>query len=373
MKKTLLFTLDFPPRNGGVAKYYENLCAYFSYDKIAVLCQNESGGKDFDRRQKYKIFRKNLITRFPIWPKWIFSFFYLWRVNKKEGADIILVGQVLPLGTVAWIYKKLFKIPYGVFIHGMDIAMTNRIARKNKLARKILKNAEFIVANSEYTKGLIKGQGISGDKIKVVYPCVSQITQNNTPYTTKRREKILLTIGRLVKRKGQDMVIKALPKVLEKFPEMRYIIAGDGFDRKYLENLSKKCGIEKNVKFLGEISDEQKFELYADCDIFIMPSRDIDGDVEGFGIVYLEAALYEKPAIAGKSGGTAEAVLDGQTGVLVNPESIDEIRDAIIKLLANPDLANKFGVQGRKRVLSEFTLERQAEKIRKLYEIITCV
>lgn len=376
MKKSLLFTIDFPPSKGGVAKYYENICFYLPPDKITVLANNETDGDKFDALQKYKIYRKNLISKFPIWPKWIFSFFYLHKVVKKEKTEIILVGQILPLGTIALIHKKFFKTPYAVFIHGMDLGMAQRSKRKSKLAEKILRNAEFIITNSEYTKKLVIGQGIEANKIHVVYPCVdTRINANvNTklheaPYTEGKIYKpCLLTLGRLVKRKGHDMVIKALPKVIDEFPNVNYVIAGDGIDRAYLEGLAQKCGVRNNIIFTGEISDEKKYKLYEKCDIFIMPSRNIDGDVEGFGIVYLEAGLYEKPVIAGRSGGIAEAVLDGQTGILVNPEDIDEIADAIIKLLADPDLANKFGVQGRERVLREFNLEVQIDKLKKLLQ-----
>ncbi|MFH1030329.1 MAG: glycosyltransferase family 4 protein [bacterium] len=390
MRKSLLFTIDFPPPNGGVAKYYENICAGLPLDNISVLCEHEEKESEFDKDQKYKIYRKNLISKSPIWPKWILSFFYLRKISKKEKSEIILVGQILPLGTVAWLCNKIFKLPYAVFIHGMDIEMAKCRPRKRKLAKKILENAEFIIANSRYTKNLVINEGIRGEKIEVIYPCVNTRIYANVnaclpclpPAQAGRKhgrqanqrelnrscQPVLLTVGRLVKRKGHDMVIKALPKVIEKFPNIEYIIAGDGIDRGYIEDLTKKYDMGAFVKILGNISDEEKFKLMAECDIFISPSRNISGDVEGFGIVYLEAALYGKPVIAGNSGGAPEAVIDGQTGILVDPENLDEIADTIIKLLTDPDLANKLGVHGRERVLLEFTWDRQIEKIKKLLE-----
>ncbi|MFH0856535.1 MAG: glycosyltransferase family 4 protein [bacterium] len=377
MKKILLFTIDFAPRSGGVAKYYENICANLPSDKIIALAGHETGEKKFDDEQNYKIYRRNLISDLPIWPKWIFSFFYLHNAVKREKAELILVGNILPLGIVAWIYKKLFKTPYGLFIHGMDLEMTRQKKRKYKLARIILNNADFIITNSEYTKKLVFNFGINGDKIYVVYPCVdaalNKEVKNNFAAETRlivlpKDKKMILTLGRVVKRKGHDMVIKALPEVIKKIPDIIYVIAGDGVDKNYLENLSKKCNVKDFVIFTGEVKEANKAFYYKNCDIFIMPARNIAGDVEGFGIVYLEAALFGKPIIAGNIGGAPEAVQDGETGILVNPESEKEISDAIIKLLSDSDLANKFGVQGRERVFRDFTWKKQIEKIKRLLQ-----
>lgn len=372
MKKTLLFTIDFAPRTGGVAKYYENMCAYLPYDKITVLCQHEKGENGFDRKQKYAIYRKNLILRSPIWPKWIFSPFHLHNAVKREQVELILVGQLLPIGTVAWLYKKIFKIPYGIFIHGMDLGMAKQKKRKYKLAAKILKDADFIITNSDYTKKTVANFDIEEYKIFVVYPFVEvpQIKGDQKPKLIaslrKNDRKVILTLGRLVKRKGQDMVIQALPKILKHYSNFIYVIAGDGQDKKYLYDLAIACNVENKIIFAGEISDMEKAYYYSNCDIFIMPSRNIAGDAEGFGIVYLEAALYGKPSIAGRSGGAPEAVLDGQTGILTDPENIDEIANTVIKLLDNPCLLNKLGVQSRERVLRDFTRGKQIKKVEHL-------
>jgi len=371
MKKALLFTIDFAPRKGGVANYYKNICRHFPTDDIFVLASRENEEKEFDTQQKYKIYRKNLISTFPVWPKWTLSFLHLHKIVKKEKIDIILVGQILPLGTVAYIYKKIFKTPYAVFIHGMDIQMACKNKRKKYLTLKILKDANFIIVNSNYTKNLILQEGIAEEKINVIYPGV----EKNIPLLAKEgvgvvnkysNNKILLTLGRLVKRKGQDMVIKSLPSILEKFPNLIYIIAGEGPDKEYLENLAKENNVEKNVIFAGKIKDEEKSAYYNKSDIFIMPARDIAGDVEGFGIVYLEAGLHNKPVIAGRSGGAIESVLDEKTGLLVDSENIGKISSAVIKLLFDKELASNLGRKGKERALTKFNWEKQVEKIKNL-------
>lgn len=386
MKKTLLFTIDFAPRTGGVARYYKDICSHLLTQEIVVLAEHELETElQFDKGQPYKIYRKDLITKLPIWPKWIFSPFYLHNAVKREKIDFVLVGQILPLGAIVWLYKKIFKVPYGVFIHGMDLGMAKKKKRKYWLALMILKDSSCIIANSNYTRQLILDLGIEKDKVEVIYPGVEvndilngasepsllkdmkmflASPQRFMNETSKTDTKVILTVGRLVKRKGHDMVIKALPKVMQKFPDIVYIIVGDGPEKNNLENLIKENNLN-NVIF--NLADDKIKRLYYEMsDIFIMPSRKISGDVEGFGIVYLEAALYGKPVIAGKNGGAPEAVVDKKTGILVDSKNIDEIADAIIKLLADPDLANKLGVQGRERVLRDFTWKTQIEKIKKL-------
>lgn len=378
MRKTLLFTIDFAPKTGGVANYYKNLCAHLPQEDIIVLTRPEKEDVEFDSNVKYKILRKNLIADY-LWPKWLASFFHLRRTVKNEKIETILVGEILPLGTVAWVYKKLFKTPYVVFIHGMDLGMAKKKKRKYRLARKILEGADFIITNSLYTKKLVVQCGIEDKKIFAVYPGIERLDEmgagNNqlTPevetqdFASLRREKkILLTLGRLVKRKGHDMVIRSLPKILARYPNVIYVIAGDGPERIYLENLAKESGVEDEVIFVGEVKDKDKPYYYENCDIFVMPSRNIKGDVEGFGIVYLEAALYGRPVIAGNSGGSPEAALDGQTGLIVDSENLEEIADAVIRLLADSDYANKLGVQGKERVLKEFSWENQMRKFEKL-------
>lgn len=368
MQKTLLFTIDFPPSFGGVANYYENICGHLPADKIFVLAPKISLVDHAD----YKIYRENLITSLPIWPKWIFSFWYLYKVIKKEQIKNVLVGQVLPLGTVTLILSKILKFDYFVFTHGMDILLAQKTKKRKFLLKKILSNAKGVITNSEFNKKELVSLEIEDNKINIVYPCINPEIKVNEKIKSEiinkyklAGKKILLSVGRKVERKGFDMVIKVMDKIVKEEKNCVYIIAGGhgNYSRK-LKQLIFDSSANKNIIFLEDISKEEKEALYNLCDIFIMPCRQIGEDVEGFGIVFLEANLFGKPTIAGNSGGAVEAVIDNKTGLVVNSESEKEIANAVLKLLKDTELAKKLGEQGKERVLKEFIWENQVKKLK---------
>lgn len=160
------------------------------------------------------------------------------------------------------------------------------------------------------------------------------------------------------------MVIKSMAEAVRQVPNLYYFMAGDGPDKKYLYELAK--GVP-NIVFLGRISDEEKWTWLRNCDIFITPSREIEGDFEGFGIVYLEANICTKPVIAGDSGGVRDAVKGAYSGILVDPEDTNQITGAIVKLAQDPGLRKTLGGQGRERALKEFRWE---DKVKEIYNII---
>ncbi len=174
---------------------------------------------------------------------------------------------------------------------------------------------------------------------------------------------VLLTVGRLQLRKGHDRVIAALGAIHAEFPGLRYLIAGDGAERGRLESLASEHGVRDLVVFLGPVTDEDLPRLYAACDVFLMPSRQIGADVEGFGIVYLEAAAVGKPTIGGRSGGVGEAISDGNTGFLVNGDDVGELAAAIRRFAASKELRLTMGAEGRRRVLAEFEWSRAARQV----------
>jgi phosphatidylinositol alpha-1,6-mannosyltransferase len=171
-----------------------------------------------------------------------------------------------------------------------------------------------------------------------------------------------------VARKGQDTVIRALPQVAALVPGVRYVIVGDGPMRSHLADLAAATGVASRVDFRGFAADDDLPVLYAAADVFAMVSRHLAaaGDVEGFGIVYLEANAAGRAVVAGRSGGVEDAVIDGETGVMVDPESIDEVAEALIRLLRDDDLRRRLGEQGRTRVRRDFDRRQQA---RRLWEV----
>lgn len=358
MKKLLIATIEFPPQKGGVANYLASLAGHLPQEKVIVLApDNHPQTISLEKRDGYKIYRKKIISKFPLlWPKWLPLLFYLFRIVRQEKIEAILVGQVLPVGTAALAVKRILGIPFFVSCHGMDILVPQSVPRKNRILLKILAEARGIITNSHFTKRELVNLGVAEEKVVVVYPCPGEKKEASPSVREEVRrkynlqdKKILLTVGRLVERKGHDKVVEALPKILEYVPNVVYIVVGDGPEKEKLQVLSSKLQVQDKVMFAGEVSKEKLRAFYELCDIFIMVPRQIGSDVEGFGTVYLEANQYGKPAIAGRSGGVAEAVEDGVTGLLVDPTDVDQTAEAVIKLLTDKNLANRLGQQGKER------------------------
>jgi len=292
---------------------------------------------------------------------------------RREKIKKIIVGHILPTGTVALVLKKLLRVQYIVSIHGLDINLTQASSRKRRLAKLIVRNAEKIIANSNYTKqALINACGCDATKVEIVYPCpnISYEPQEEKIVASIRdkynlqNKKVILTVSRLVERKGHDKVIQALPKVLEKIPNAVYLIVGAGANLKYLKELVALLKLEDHVLFFTDIADTELPGFYQLADVFIMPSRKLaGGDIEGFGIVYLEANGFGKPVIAGRSGGAVEAVEDNVNGLVVDPESIIEIADALIKILSDEALSKRLGEAGKIRIAKKFNWFEQAKRL----------
>ncbi len=355
--KILLVSEEYPPFKGGVAHYYYNLALNFPYSDDLIVLNNN----------KLEINSKNNLP-FP----WFKSIGAILKNIKKNKIDFIFAGQILPYGTAIYLVSLFKKVPYGVFLHGMDFSFAIRKKRKKILTRIILKRAEIIVAANSFVAEEIKSNFPKfEDKIIIVNPGLPEINTDPCPQNRELLDKkfdldgktILFTLARLVKRKGIDMTLKALAKMSEEEKkDLVYFIAGCGSDELYLRSLVSGED-KKRVFFLGQISDDEKWSWLNKCDIFIMPSRNIAGDYEGFGIVYLEANLCLKPVIAGNAGGVGDAVLNGKNGLIVDPEDEEDIKEAILRLKNNPNLREKMGYFGKNRVIKDFSWENQAKDL----------
>ncbi|PKM91347.1 hypothetical protein CVU82_01995 [Candidatus Falkowbacteria bacterium HGW-Falkowbacteria-1] len=361
--KFLLFTLEYFPFKGGVANYYTNLVYYWPKSSDILVLDNNNN----------QLIRKKGILR------WLPGFFSFYRFVKKNKIKHVLVGHILPLGIIVFILADILKIKYTVFLHGMDFSLALRNKWKRFLTKLILRKAEKIVcANSEVFKMLNKFLDQEG-KCVVVNPGAKDFNfrslEKEQELKTKYKldnKKILFSLGRLVKRKGFDYVILAFKELIKSGnDDLVYVISGKGPDEEYIKEIARKNIGQiwsDKIIFTGEITEEEKWTFLSLSDIFIMPARNISGDFEGFGIVYLEANLASKAVIAGNSGGVSDAVLDGVNGLLVNPESEEDIARAIRKLSDNKALREKLGQRGRQRVLRDFDWIKQVDKI---YQFLT--
>jgi phosphatidylinositol alpha-1,6-mannosyltransferase len=234
----------------------------------------------------------------------------------------------------------------------------------------ILKNATKIITISDFAKIQLIKQNILHSKIAVFTPGVNSVRFNpnlNAEKILKRHnlynKKVLLTASRLDTNKGIDKMIDLMPEILRKYPNLVYIIVGRGREERYLKKLAAKRSKE-NIIFVGEASDETIPLYYASCDVFILLTREVPsrGFVEGFGIVFLEANACGKPVIAGKAGGSPEAVEDNITGLVVDPLDDKEILSSIEKLLGDRNLREKLGSNGRIRAENEFSWDVKSKQ-----------
>ena len=349
--KILLYTLEYPPQIGGVATYYENLLKTWpSGEPKAVLIEKPGS-------------------------RFLAYFHYLARLSRTqthEQANWILVGQILPLGLVAYILSFIFEFKYAVIIHGLDFKNALTGGRKKFITKLILGRAGKIIAANSFVASLIKEAGVADEKIIIANPGIVARPEINQSAVANWQAKlnsehkiVLLSLGRLVRRKGFDTVIKALTILpTEVLNKIIYIIAGDGEDMAYLKSLTANYpNLASVVKFSGQVDPQDKWNLLQICDIFIMVSRQIANDFEGFGIVYLEANLLAKPVIAGLSGGVGDAVVNELNGLTVGSESIEETATAIIRLLNDQELVERLGRQGQERVLTDFAWSKITAKI----------
>lgn len=349
--KTLLFTLEYPPYYGGIANYYYNLVKNWPKSSEIFILNNKDG----------------LVNN------WLLASFKLWRTIKQKKIDYVLVGQILPLGTATYLISKIIKIKYTIFFHGMDFAFAIQKLKKRWLVKKILKNSDKIICCNNYVAKLVQEfYPEIKSKISVVNPGINELELVNQKLQDKLKEKynlenkiILLSIGRLVKRKGFLEVIESLPEILKKVPNLVYVIIGAGLEINNLRAKINELKLLDKVAIITDVNNQEKNAWLNLCDIFIMPARNIDGDFEGFGIVYLEANMAGTPVIASLSGGVGDAVIDNFNGLLVDPENLDQITNAIIKLAKDQFLRQKLGEQGRQRAIKEFNWQKQTNKIYK--------
>jgi phosphatidylinositol alpha-1,6-mannosyltransferase len=370
-KKLLLITGVFPPGIGGMQSYYHYLCLHSKWD-VTVLAPHYDGDAEFDAQQPYKIIRGHFFENEKVN---VSSWWRLYKaarhVSKEVNPDVTIYGYIL-IGFIGLLLKWITGNKYLVSTHGKDMLEFRNIPILHSIVQLILRKADGILANSAYTKKLVLDYGVKPEQIALIYPGVDgafepadKDEQLVNQYGLAGKY-VLFTTGRLVRRKGHDRVIEALPTILQTIPEAVYLIIGDGPERSRLESLATEYGVAERVIFTGSVETTQQLGVHYNLgDQFIMSSRvlKIKGNVEGFGIVYMEAASCKKPIIAGDSGGVREAVLDGETGVLVPPGEPQAIADAVIHLYKEEGYRKQLIERAYARAKNEFQYPYLAGKM----------
>ncbi|MDX1688509.1 MAG: glycosyltransferase family 4 protein [Candidatus Promineifilaceae bacterium] len=380
--RLLILAADFKPSLGGIAEYTHQMALHLQQmgDDVLVLARPAPGDVAFDAGCPYAVQRALLHPSQK--PPFIARVRQLGAVASSFGADLILANAPLsePLAgrAVAWRHR----LPFAIVVYGQELYnyvslrdLPPLVRFKKQLVTTVsLRRADLVIAISRFTRSLLQELGVKIDGIAIIPPAVdpdalhAQLAQARAKKVTlplPAEHPILLTVSRLVERKGIDVTLQALPAVIEKVPDVRYVIVGAGPDRARLERQVAEQELTEHVRFAGRVSDAEKVLYYDAADVFVMPNRTLPNeDVEGFGIVFLEANAFGKPVIAGRSGGAVDAVVDGVTGLLVDPQDARKVSQAILALLRDSDYAERLGRQGKRRVEEELTWVKSAHKLR---------
>lgn len=375
-----MLTDSFLPHAGGSREYYYNLyrhLAEFDDTRVTIATKKVPGWEEFDRRassDSFEIVRwlKPLSTwRLHELPKGLGPFLHAaWHILKESPA-ILHAGDLYPQGMCAVILKKITGLPYLAYCHGEDIALTARYKYQPHMRNRIYQGADAIVANAEFARESLLRIGIPESRIVKINPGVDLERFSPRPAREDlidkwnlRGKKIVLTVARLISRKGHDLVLRAIARLTQELPDAVYLIVGRGPEEQKLQKLAAELGIMDSVRFAGHVPEELLPDCYNLCDVFAMLNREeANGDLEGFGMVFLEANATGKPVIGGRSGGTADAILEGKTGFRVDASQLDELTAMLRLLLTDTNLRRQLGNAGRDRVQREFQWRDRARKL----------
>ena len=388
--KILLITAGFPPPfGGGSIEYLYNIYVNFKQDDVLIYTANSNPeqSKLFDSTFPHKIVRKRFFinvldgykaNKFHRLKEYVFSLIYCTYLIVKFRPKIIHIGEHNINFLIVILAKKLFGIPYILYTYAEEIQQLDKRLIHKRLVRMNIKNANLVITVSEYTKNLLVHRGADEKKIYKLLPAISseKIAINNIERYHVIKEKysqyrVLLTVGRLIERKGHRFVINSLTSLIETIPNIKYIIIGDGPDKLQIENEVKRLKLDNYVEFKGKLSNEEVSIFYSICEVFIMPHIEIKHtlDTEGCPTVFLEAGAHGKPVIGGNAGGVKDAIINDKTGYIINGFDVNEIKEKVEYLLKNKNVAEKMGYEGVQYV-KNLTPKVNAEFIEKINALL---
>jgi phosphatidylinositol alpha-1,6-mannosyltransferase len=373
-RKILLVTNDLGPHAGGIESFILGLLGEMNGHDIVIYTSSEDGAREFDKQleEKYgvRVIRDRAKTLLPT-PRVNRS---VSKTMKEYDAKFVWFGAAAPLGLMAGHLRKNGAERIVALTHGHEV-WWSKIWPFTVIMRIMAKKIDAFGYLGEFTKNAMKKTIGERTKFVRIAPGISIdhfVPTEKSSELVKRfhleNKLVIVCVARLVKRKGQDRLIEAMPKILEKIPQAVLLIVGQGSYRNHLETLVKKNNLENHVTFVGRLSYSDLPRYIQLGDIFAMPSRSrlFGLEVEGLGIVYLEASACGIPVIAGNSGGAPDAVIEGKTGTVVDGNNSSDIAQAIISLLENPTLRSEMSLNGRAWAEREWSWKLWGEKFTQL-------
>lgn len=382
MKKLLLLSEIFPPVHGGSGRWFWEVYTRLPHKQSVIAAGTSDNCEEFDHNSPLKTFRLRLASA--NWGiKSLEGLGFYWRnfwavkhIIRQQNIDVLHCGRCLPEGVLAYCLKKTTGIDYLCYVHGEDIETASSSRELSWLVKKALNGATKLIANSRNSADiLIDKWQVPEAKVEVIHPGVD--TQVFTPAAqcaaTKEKlgwqnRRVVLTVGRLQQRKGQDMMIKAMQGIVQQHPDVLYAIVGQGEQEPHLRALISELSLQDSVVIMPQLSDSEMLKCYQQCDLFILPNRTVNNDIEGFGIVLLEAQACAKAVVAGDSGGTAETMLVNESGLIIDCTSVDNIIATVNHLLSHPDTRAKLGLRGREHVVSSLDWQQCSKHLQALIQ-----
>ena len=371
MGRTLLVTNDFPPRPGGIQQFVHNLAVRQPPGSVVAYASTWKGAAAFDARQPFEVVREDtgLLLPTPAVAR------RAAEIARSHGCDSVWFGAASPLGLLADGLRRRAGIERAVSLtHGHEIGWA-ALPGARQLLRRIARGNDVVTYLTEFQRvrldralrGLTSLERLTpGVDVEAYHPGVDG-SQVRARYGLGDRP-VIVCVSRLVPRKGQDMLIRALPTIRRRVPGAALLVVSGGPYREKLQALARAEGVESDVVFTGSVRWEDLPAHYAAGDVFAMPCRTRRAglDVEGLGIVYLEASATGLPVLAGDSGGAPDAVREGETGHVVSGTDVPAIADRLAELLAERGRARAMGAAGRAWVEKEWRWESKAERLAEL-------
>ncbi|OBB36803.1 glycosyltransferase family 4 protein [Mycobacterium sp. 852002-51961_SCH5331710] len=372
MSRVLLVTNDFPPRRGGIQSYLQELVDHLvvadGQHTLTVYAPKWKGSDDFDRAAPYRVVRHPTTLMLPE-PTVIGR---MRRLVEETSAETVWFGAAAPLALMAPLARDAGARRVIASTHGHEVGWSMLPLARNAL-RRIGSGTDAVTYISQYTRRRFASAFGPRAALEHLPPGVD--TERFTPDEVARAQlraryglgnrPVVVCLSRLVPRKGQDMLIRAMPAIRQRVPDAALVIVGGGPYRSTLHKLADSFGVADHVVFTDAVPGDELPAHHAMADVFAMPCRTRGAglDVEGLGIVYLEASATGVPVVAGRSGGAPETVRDGETGVVVDGWDVGAIAAAVGDLLADPDRAVRMGAAGRRWVVDNWQWHTQAKRL----------
>lgn len=358
----------FPPRLGGSGRWLWELYRRLPSGSVHVAAGSVEGDAEFDRQHSLPVER--LPLRFSNWGllhldssrEYRRAAARLGEIARKVRPAVVHCAKAVPEGALAWWVSRRLGVPFWCFVHGEELMLARTSRELRWMTARVLAGAERIVANSHHTSGILQRVwGVDSQRIVVLHPGVDTsrfVPAEKDPAVRSQlgwtNRRVLLTVGALQQRKGQDMMLRVLPRLRERFPDVLYCVAGEGWETDLLKTLARDLQVDGLVQFRGVARDDELLACYQQCDVFALPNRQVGWDFEGFGIVLLEAQACGRPVVTGTSGGTVEAVDVGRSGLAIDCSSPDALGEVLATLLSDPVGANTMGTHGRRWCCDRF-------------------